>query len=82
LRARQGAVPERGDRVGSCQAYCTGQGFTLLPVSFAHAERAGAWRQNHGDPFDRLVAAQSAIEGLPLVTNDAQMAAFEIETVW
>jgi len=28
------------------------------------------------------VAAQSAIEGRPLVTNDAQMAAFEVETVW
>jgi len=66
----------------SIQTYCAGQRFELLPVSFAHAERAGSWPQNHGDPFDRLLAAQSAIEGLPLVTNDPQMTAFGIQTMW
>ena len=60
----------------------TGQRFELLPVSFAHAERAGSWPQSHGDPFDRLLAAQSAIEGLPLVTNDPQVTAFGIPTIW
>ena len=60
----------------------TGQRFELLPVSFAHAERAGSWPQSHGDPFDRLLAAQSAIEGLPLVTNDPQVTASRIPTIW
>jgi PIN domain nuclease of toxin-antitoxin system len=66
----------------SVEAYCRGQGFELLPVSFAHAERAGSWPQSHGDPFDRMLAAQSAIEGLPLATNDAKLELFEIERVW
>lgn len=54
----------------------------LLPVSFAHAERAGSWSADHGDLFDRMLAAQSDIERIPLVTNDAAMHAFGIETVW
>lgn len=66
----------------SVEAYCAGQGFTLLPVSFAHGERAGSWPAAHGDPFDRMLAAQSHIEDLPLATNDPRLALFEIETVW
>ncbi|HKY36036.1 MAG TPA: type II toxin-antitoxin system VapC family toxin [Polyangiaceae bacterium] len=66
----------------SVEAYCSGQRFTLLPVSFAHGERAGAWPVSHGDPFDRMLAAQSRIEELPLATNDPKLRLFGIETVW
>lgn len=66
----------------SVENYCAGQGFILLPVSFAHGERAGSWLASHGDPFDRMLAAQSSIEDLPLATNDSKLDLFEIETVW
>jgi PIN domain nuclease of toxin-antitoxin system len=66
----------------SVESYCRAQGFEPLAVTFAHAERAGAWPQPHGDPFDRMLAAQSAIENLPLVTNDRTLAVFGIERVW
>ena len=66
----------------SVEGYCIEQDFELLPVTFAHAERAGSWPQPHGDPFDRMLAAQSAIEGLPLVTSDPRLAIFGIETIW
>jgi PIN domain nuclease of toxin-antitoxin system len=72
----------RWARPGSLESYCAEQGFEILPISFAHAERAGSWREAHGDPFDRMLAAQSAIEGIPLATNDAKLAAFGVETVW
>jgi PIN domain nuclease of toxin-antitoxin system len=67
---------------GSLASYCAEQRFELLPVTFAHGERAGAWPQAHGDPFDRMLAAQSSIEGIPLVTNDAQIKGFGVETIW
>jgi PIN domain nuclease of toxin-antitoxin system len=66
----------------SVESYCLGQRFELLPVSFAHGERAGFWQHQHGDPFDRMLAAQSEIEGIPLATNDKQLQAFGIATVW
>ena len=64
------------------ELYCIGQGFELLPVTFAHGERAGSWRQPHGDPFDRMLAAQAEIEGLVLATNDPALAGFGVPIVW
>jgi len=66
----------------SVESYCLGQRFELLPITFAHGERAGSWPHEHGDPFDRVLAAQSEIEGLRLATDDPELEAFEIETVW
>jgi PIN domain nuclease of toxin-antitoxin system len=66
----------------SVERYCIGQGFALLPVAFAHAERAGSWPQPHGDPFDRMLAAQSDIEGLPIATNDSNIKLFGVATIW
>ena len=53
-----------------------------LPILTAHAARAGSWSVPHRDPFDRVLAAQSEIEGLPLITRDRAFAAFGIRTVW
>jgi len=66
----------------SVESYCRGQRFQLLPVTFAHGERAGSWPQQHGDPFDRMLAAQGDIEQLVLATNDSKIEAFGVKTVW
>lgn len=66
----------------SVESYCVSQGFELLPITVAHAERAGSWPQNHGDPFDRMLAAQSEREHLPIATNDPNIALFGVTTVW
>lgn len=46
-------------------------GFAELPVTGAHAERAGRLPRIHRDPFDRMPVAQSIVEPLTLLTNDA-----------
>ena len=66
----------------SVETYCIVQGFTLMPVTFAHAQRAGSWPDAHGDPFDRLLAAQSDLENIPLATNDPKIRTFGIRTIW
>jgi len=66
----------------SVELYCVGQGFERLAVTFAHGERAGSWPQEHGDPFDRMLAAQSDSEQLPIATNDPKIRMFGVETVW
>ena len=66
----------------SVESYCLGQEFELLPVLFVHAERAGSWPQEHGDPFDRMLAAQSDRERMPIATNDPKIALFGVETIW
>lgn len=67
---------------GSVESYCRNQGFQLLAISFGHAERAGSWPQEHGDPFDRMLAAQSDKEHIPVATNDPKFELFGVETIW
>jgi PIN domain nuclease of toxin-antitoxin system len=48
-------------------------GFELLAITAPHAEHAGGLPRHHGDPFDRLLIAQTMLEGLVLATRDPQM---------
>lgn len=57
-------------------------GFVALAVDQRHALYAGAYAHDHRDPFDRMLAAQSEMENLTLVTCDAALAAFACERLW
>jgi PIN domain nuclease of toxin-antitoxin system len=57
-------------------------GFPVLEMRWAHAERAASWDIAHGDPFDRILAAQSEIENIPLVTCDPAFLEFGTKTLW
>lgn len=43
---------------------------------------AGSWPQDRGDPFDRMLAAQSDKERIPVATNDPKIELFGVETIW
>lgn len=54
-----------------------------LPMGFGHSRLAGELDWDHRDPFDRMLAAQSMLENLPLVTNDSRLQAYDsIHTIW
>ena len=57
-------------------------GFPVLELIWSHAERAASWDVAHGDPFDRILAAQSEIENIPLVTRDPAFLEFGTKTLW
>jgi len=57
-------------------------GFAPLPITHVHALRAGGFSQPHRDPFDRMLAAQSELETVPLLTRDPVFRQFSIETAW
>lgn len=48
-------------------------GFRALPITFEHAEVAGALPRHHDDPFDRMLVAQTRVDGLTLVTADRRL---------
>lgn len=56
-------------------------GFSELPVTFVHAEQAGSLPKLHGDPFDRMLVAQAQVEGLTLVTADANILRYPVRTM-
>lgn len=52
-----------------------------LVISVEHTLRVADLDPHHRDPFDRLILAQATHEGLPVMTNDPQFAAYGIEVV-
>ena len=53
-------------------------GFGLLPITGEHAEHAGNLPRHHGDPFDRMLVAQAALEDMVLGTQDPKIAPYGI----
>jgi PIN domain nuclease of toxin-antitoxin system len=56
-------------------------GFRELPIRGVHARAAGELPPHHKDPFDRMIAAQTNVEGLTLVTNDEVFALYTVRTL-
>jgi PIN domain nuclease of toxin-antitoxin system len=54
-------------------------GFGELPVTHAHAIAAGRLPPHHNDPFDRMLVAQAAIEGLTLVSRDESITLYDVD---
>lgn len=53
-------------------------GGTLLPIKFKHLETLSGLplRDDHRDPFDRMLIAQAFAEDLPVVTSDERFARY------
>ena len=51
-------------------------GYVELAVLGKHAVAAGDLPKIHKDPFDRILIAQSTVEGLTLLTSDTTVARF------
>ncbi|MCY4012353.1 MAG: type II toxin-antitoxin system VapC family toxin [Gammaproteobacteria bacterium] len=57
------------------------QGFSALPITFHHAEVAGALPRHHADPFDRMLIAQAQSEALTLVTRNNRMGLYGVTMI-
>ena len=54
-----------------------------LPISMKHTHFAGKFEWTHRDPFDRLLAAQTAVDNLTLITNDPAFSELSwIKVLW
>lgn len=53
-----------------------------IELTGIHAITAARLPTEHRDPFDRLLAAQSLIEDIPIVTSDPAIGALGAMTVW
>lgn len=78
----RGRWPEVAPLVVAFEAVVSAEGFDLLPLSVAHAIRAGSYGPEHRDPFDRMIAAQAVVEGLTLMSKDRWLGGMGAEVVW
>lgn len=81
-KARIGKLPgalEVADDVPACVA---SQGFSPLPISFAHAQLAGNLPGPHRDPFDRMLIAQAQIERVAILSIDPAFDGYAVKRIW
>ena len=79
---RLGKLPQAERLALGFETLVAALGFQPLPISLAHAQLAGNLVVPHKDPFDRLLIAQSVLEGMPLASNEAAFDGFGVIRVW
>jgi PIN domain nuclease of toxin-antitoxin system len=57
-------------------------GATILPITVDHADVQAGLPHHHRDPFDRLIIAQSLVEGIAIVSADGQFDAYRVNRLW
>jgi PIN domain nuclease of toxin-antitoxin system len=56
-------------------------GFLALDVTLTHALHVSSLPEHHGDPFDRMLIAQAALDDLTLVTSDVAFEAYDVRVL-
>jgi PIN domain nuclease of toxin-antitoxin system len=54
----------------------------ILAISLEHAAALQSLPLLHRDPFDRMLVAQSQIEGLSILTADANIRGYAVDSIW
>ena len=54
----------------------------VLPVQLPHALHVVGLPEHHRDPFDRILIAQAAVEGMTLVSGDRMFSSYPISVLW
>jgi PIN domain nuclease of toxin-antitoxin system len=62
--------------------YVVRQELEVLPIRAAHVAQLEFLPAHHKDPFDRLLIAQAAADGLTLITRDEQVRRYDVATAW
>ncbi len=57
-------------------------GLAEFPIGVAHTRLAGGFDVAHKDPFDRLLAAQSLLGEVTLISKDPVFGRFGVSRVW
>jgi PIN domain nuclease of toxin-antitoxin system len=82
LKHRRGRWPEIAAIVADPGRHIAAEDMTPMTITLAHAHTAGLLDWAHGDPFDRMLAAQAIVEGALLVTADRVFASLPLATLW
>jgi PIN domain nuclease of toxin-antitoxin system len=57
-------------------------GYRILSITPEVALRAGRLAGDHGDPFDRMIAAHALAEDIPVISADTKLDEFGVRRIW
>ncbi len=81
-KLQKGKLPMAVNVLPDFSAMVEENGFIDLPITSAHMVRSALIESEHKDPFDRILAAQSILEGMALISVDEKMPSLGIMTRW
>ncbi len=81
-KVRLGKLPEAEEMERDFTNDLQELGYVLLPVTVEEGLRAGRLVGEHGDPFDRMLAAQALAQDMPIISNDAKLDQFGVRRIW
>lgn len=81
-KTRLGRLTEYEDIASRYSELAMAADLRHLAVTHRHGLRAGSYPTEHGDPFDRILAAQAELESLTLVTRDRAFEEFPVQVLW
>ncbi len=79
---RLGKLDEAGEVVDNYADHLARLEASEVPITSAHALTAGRFDVAHRDPFDRVIAAQSLLLGVPVASKDEALDLFPCRRVW
>ncbi len=82
LKHRLGKLPQAAVLATQFEAELAAEGFAELPLTARHGQFAGGLDITHKDPFDRMLIAQSLLDGVALVSNEAGFDRFGVSRIW
>jgi PIN domain nuclease of toxin-antitoxin system len=82
IKYKAGKLDASSGLISRFQSSLEEEHFVELPITAAHAIRAGLLEGSHKDPFDRMLIAQARMESVPVVSTDPCFDAFKVTRIW
>ena len=79
---RLGKLPQAESMAYDVVSTIALQGFSELPITVEHGDRAGSLAGPHRDPFDRILISQAMTEDLVLVSNETLFDRYGVRRLW
>ena len=82
IKYKAGKLDASSGLISRFQSSLEEEHFVELPITAAHAIRAGLLEGSHKDLFDRMIIAQARMESVPVVSTDPCFDAFKVTRIW
>ena len=81
-KVRIGRLPEAAVLERNFVTAVQRAGYLIREVTTQDFLRAGRMEGEHGDPFDRVIAAQAVADDLTVISKDAKLDEFGVRRIW
>jgi PIN domain nuclease of toxin-antitoxin system len=81
-KVRLGKLPSAESIEKNFLSIAQQSGFVLVPIEPEIALQAGRLPGTHGDPFDRMIAAEALAQNIAVLSLDRELDTFGIRRIW